>query len=233
MAAHGDGEGSDSTQLALDLGLEAARLGGFEEVVVAFQKGEPSFSQALDRLQGPHLTVVPLMASAGYYCEIVLPRELEKNPRFGDFEVTITEPVGTHSKIVDLAQKHLEESLKARALNPNQASLMVVGHGTRRHGKSRRSTEELTQELATRLSLAEVVHAFLDEDPGPEEALAGLPQVPCLVLPFLMGAGTHATRDLPRRLQRENVHILSPLGSLPGIAEIIVLRARAQIAIGA
>lgn len=233
LAAHGDGDDSESNKLALELGRKAASLGGFEEVAVAFQKGDPSFSQALDKLQGPHLTVVPLMASAGYYCEVVFPRELEKNARFRDFDLTITEPVGTHPKIVDLAQKHIEDILQQNNLAASEASLMVVGHGTKRHSKSRRSTEELTAELGRRLGLARLAHAFLDEDPGPEDALASLPQGPCLVLPFLMGAGTHATRDLPRRLARENVHILSPLGALPGIVEIILLRAQAQIAIGA
>ncbi len=298
LAAHGDGDDSASNELARDLGRKAAALGGFDEVVVTFQKGSPPFYKALEHLnpldarenlvsrphhppsvgtrrllrrdhpsgaqidptiirssgrsllalgppentilrpphassglKGPKVTVVPLMASAGYYCDVVLPRELQKNARWGDFEVEITEPVGTHPQIYRLAQKHLQDHLKRLGLQPTEASLMVVGHGTRRHAQSRRSTESLATELGERLPLAQVVHAFLDEDPGPEEALTSLRKLPVLVLPFLMGAGTHATRDLPRRLLRDDVHILSPLGSLPGMDEIVLLRAGAQIAL--
>lgn len=232
LAAHGDGEDSASNSLAERLVREAAALGGFSESLVAFQKGSPRFSEALENVTGPNVTVVPLMASSGYYCKSVLPRELQKNSRYHSLKLTLTEPIGTHGGLLKLVKERVASVLRGLAWQAGDTSVMVVGHGTRRHSESRVSTELLAAGLAEGSALKRVVYAFLDEAPGPEAVLAEIGDSSCLVIPFLMGSGTHATRDLPRRLAGGKVHIDLALGTLPGIEHLIVARALAHKVLG-
>ena len=50
LAAHGDGDGSESNLWALELAARTARLGGFSKAVVGFQKGTPAFSEVLEEV---------------------------------------------------------------------------------------------------------------------------------------------------------------------------------------
>lgn len=228
LAAHGDGDGSESNRWALELAARAGALGGFSRAVVGFQKGSPAFSEALGSIPTGHVVVVPLMAAAGYYANTILPRELQKNPNYSSLKVELAEPIGTLQEFHHLAERRVRGLLTKLDWREELTSVVVVGHGTRRHQQSRRSTELLSASLSNSLKLHRVLPSFLDEDPGPEEAVKKCGGVFVLVLPFLMGAGTHATLDLPRRVGAESalrpIHIDKPLGTLPGIEDLILLR---------
>lgn len=231
IAAHGDGSDSESNQWAQDISRQAAQLGGFAESGVGFQKGEPGFDEALDWLSESEVVVVPLMASAGYYASVVLPRELARNATYGEKRLRITEPIGILPEFRRLAESRTRDVLRERDWDVAKTTIVVVGHGTRRHKQSRLSTIALQDFLAARLRRAQVLAAFLDEDPGPEEALNQALNPQILVLPFLMGAGTHATKDLPRRFGARPVHIDQPLGTLPGIEHLILQSAFPGVAL--
>ena len=228
LAAHGDGDGSESNLWALELAARTARLGGFSKAVVGFQKGTPAFSEVLEEVSDGEVVVVPLMAAAGYYAGTILPRELEKNANFSALKVDLREPIGTLPEFHALAEQRVRRLLSELDWREELTSVVVVGHGTRRHQQSRRSTELLSASLAEKLNLHRVTPAFLDEDPGPEKAVEECGGVYVLVLPFLMGSGTHATQDLPRRVKRRSesrpIHIDQPLGTLPGMEDLILLR---------
>lgn len=168
------------------------------------------------------------MAAAGYYANTILPRELQKNPNYSSLRVELAEPIGTLPEFHKLAERRVRELLSELDWREELTSVVVVGHGTRRHQLSRRSTELLSASLSNSLRLHRVLPSFLDEDPGPEEAVKNCGGVFVLVVPFLMGAGTHATLDLPRRVGTESalrpIHIDQPLGTLPGIEDLILLR---------
>ena len=75
---------------------------------------------------------------------------------------------------------------------------MLVGHGTARHPQSRAATEHLADTLRRRRVAGEVVAAFIDDEPPVDAVIARLRQQTLLVVPFLIGGGTHVLEDIPR-----------------------------------
>jgi uroporphyrin-III C-methyltransferase len=84
-----------------------------------------------------------------------------------------------------------------------------------------------------------VVAGFLDDEPGLAEALASAPPGPALVLPFLIGGGSHASDDIPLaiglepgptplagRVKGRQVIVDDAIGKLSGLADIVVDLAR-------
>jgi uroporphyrin-III C-methyltransferase len=131
------------------------------------------------------------------------------------------------------------------------ASLAIVGHGTPRHRESRTSVLRLVETLRQRGVAAEVLPAFIDDDPPLETLLerATLPHV--VVVPFLIGGSTHVVQDIPRLLDKSRVTshesrsvasrqssvatpdsrlatitVDHPIGTYPGLVEIIIDLAR-------
>ena len=192
----------------------------------------------LDGLTQSLVTVVPVMTSAGYYADLVLPQELRRNWRFRELEVRQTAPVGTHPGIATLVRRRIAELIRAGGLSAGSYTLAIVGHGTRRHAASRNATNDLVERLGSHYPSNDVLAAFLDDDPPVETILVRARFRSIVVLPFLIGSGAHATRDIPRRLGmdvRENAswpitatsggHSLicdRPIGADPGVVEIIL-----------
>ena len=95
--------------------------------------------------------------------------------------------------------RQVADAMREHALERSSVSLVLVGHGTRRHPESRDSTLHLADALRRRRVAGEVLAAFIDDDPPLERllAIATLPYL--LVVPFLIG-GVHAAEDIPRVL---------------------------------
>jgi len=194
--------------------------GGFDEVAVAFHQGAPTFADVLDTLRAGDVTVVPFMTSDGYYARTVLPRELARNTRFASMNVRITAPVGTHPRIADLMADRIRRCLEPYRLPKNATSLAVVGHGTKRHADSRRATLDLCRSLRQCDVAGEVLAAFIGEPPGVQTILsrACLPNV--LAVPFLIGAGPHATRDIPAALGIADIAASAGARALPVVGSV-------------
>lgn len=197
LAAHGS-----DTEPGVDLAVRrhAAHLSaaGFPEVGVAFHRGSPSFSTALDDLRARNVVVVPLMTSRGYYSETVLPRELSKNRNFGRFRVLHLEPLGLHSAMPAIVAGRLAD-LEAQ-LSLVEPAVAVVGHGTPRHRESRSSSHALIAALRRGRPELSAEAFFLDDDPRIEEIARFAKDRDLIVIPFLIGGGLHARRDLVRRV---------------------------------
>ena len=147
LAAHGSAQQPSVNEAVRSLASDAGRRLGFDEAVAAFHHGEPRFAEVLGNLHGATIIVVPLMAAAGYYSGVVLPRELRKNARYAEAEIALTKPVGTHPGMVRVAAKRLSRMIRRMDAVASQTSVIVVGHGTSRHARSRGSTEHLAQKL--------------------------------------------------------------------------------------
>lgn len=198
LAAHGS-RAEPTANALVRRHADAIRARGlFDEVAVAFHEGEPGFGAVLDGLAADDVTVVPLMTSAGYYSERVLPEALRANRRYADVRLRLTLPVGTHPALAGLLGRRVDRLLVAYGINRASTTLVVVGHGTRRHRGSRESTLALAAGLRARRLCGDVVAAFLDDDP-PLEGIAGRTTGRHLVvLPFLIGGAAHTVEDLPR-----------------------------------
>lgn len=220
-----------------------ARLGRFDEVAAAFHQGAPTFAQVLDVIDAVDVTVVPFMTSEGYYSRVVLPRELARNQRYPQVTVRVTGPVGTHPAIADLVERRIHARLVENTLDPSAVTVAIVGHGTSRHEESRLATLRLCDALRRRRLAAEVLPAFLDESPSVETILTRAASANVVVVPFLIGAGPHATRDIPGVLGigspeaaslpvagavgKRRVVCDAPVGSDPGIIDMLTALAGA------
>jgi uroporphyrin-III C-methyltransferase len=237
LAAHGSRRDPAANALVRRLAeaVRARRL--FDEVAVAFHQGEPGFDTVLDELTADEITVVPLLTSAGHYADVVLPAALGRNRRFSDVRLRQTPAVGTHAGIASLVARRLTELLRDKDILRAAASVALVGHGTPRHQESRTSTFHLVDTLRRRGVAGEVLPAFIDDDPSVETLLrtATLPHL--IVVPFLIGGGTHVVKDIPRLLgladtrlatrdSRLSVTLDDAIGTYPGLVEIVIDLAR-------
>ena len=239
LAAHGSRRDPAANALVRRLAesLRGRRL--FDEVAVAFHQGEPGFDTVLDELVADEITVVPFLTSAGHYSDVVLPEALRRNRRFAEVRLRQTPPVGTHAGVAPLVARRVTELLRDEGLEREAVALVLVGHGTARHPRSRAATEHLADTLRRRRVAGEITAAFLDDDPPIEQALAGVRPGTVLLVPFLIGGGAHALDDIPRRLglpvdgdrRRGRVDgrlvlIDEAVGSYPGLEHIVVDLAR-------
>jgi uroporphyrin-III C-methyltransferase len=235
IAAHGSRRdpGANALVRRLAEAVRSRRL--FDEVAVAFHQGEPRFDTVLDELSSDSVTVVPLLTSAGHYADVVLPQALARNRRFGEIRLRQTPPVGTHSGIAPLAARRVTELLRNEGIDRHSASVAIVGHGTPRHRESRTSAIQLADTLRRRRVAGEVLAAFIDDDPPVSGLLekATLPHV--VVVPFLIGGGTHVSKDIPQLLGdwrlatsdwRRSVTVDHAIGTYPGLVDIIIDLAR-------
>lgn len=200
LAAHGSAELEEPNQRIRELAAQIRQSGTFDDVSVAFHKGSPHFSHVLDELAATDVTVVPLMAARGYYCDVVLPRELRKNKRFNDVQVRVTDPVGAHPAVFELMADRAQALCDAHALDPAKCALAIVGHGTPKHRESRTTTRAAVAELSRRGRFLQVLAAFIDDDPHVSTLPDRTESKPLIVIPFLISDGPHVQEDLPRAL---------------------------------
>ncbi len=230
LAAHGSRHESSVNAGIRALADDIAARGFFAETAVAFHQGEPAYSTVIDSLTADEIIVVPLLTSDGYYCDVVLPRELMKNRRMalnGEPDastlapaalVTVTQPVGMHSGMADLVARRTEVIRTRFAEVAGPASIAVVGHGTPRHPRSRNATVELAAKLQNRGLSDDAFAVFLDDEPPVESIVGHAKHQIIIVILFLIGAGPHATSDVPRRigLRLPNEPLLPLMGEVEG-----------------
>lgn len=248
LAAHGS-RANESTHTRINKLADRLRSKGvFREVSPAFHIGQPPFDTVLDGLRASKVVVVPVMTSAGYYSEVVLPRELARNRSFADKMVHQTQPMGTHPLCLDLIVKRVHDRIDRFHMRYDSTSVVLVGHGTKRHHASRWATIRAAHHLRRRCSCAQVIYAFLDDEPGietiPQRALGS----DLLVIPLLIGTGRHALGELPSALgidiseglslpvvqcaQKRSIVIDQPIGVDPDLDDIVTTIAEAELRCG-
>ena len=224
LAAHGAGEDSaaNATVAALAQRLQRSLVGS--RVTAAFRLGEPTHREALRRADGPKRLIVPLLTSDGYYAN-ELRREAERSSRRGARAVVLA-PIGTHPALTQALSRNVAAVARERGFLPESTLVVVVGHGTKRHRRSRDATRSLASAIGARTGLTPSA-AFLDDEPSIETVVARLPAGSAiLVVPFLLGGGSHAEVDIPSRVYTaasaagqavERVAVLGPLAELPAL----------------
>jgi uroporphyrin-III C-methyltransferase len=229
LAAHGSRREPAANALVRRVAesLRGRRL--FDEVAVAFHQGEPGFDTILDEIGSDEVTVVPFFTSAGHYSDIVLPEALGRNRRYSEIRLRQTRPIGDHPAIGALVARRVAELTHEHRIDRGSVSLALVGHGTRRHPESRGTTLHLADMLGRRRVAGEVLTAFLDDDPPVESLLESAVLPNLVVVPFLIGCGSHVLDDIPRRLAtggRRRLIVDQPIGTYAGMLDIIVDLAR-------
>jgi sirohydrochlorin cobaltochelatase len=241
LAAHGSRAAGAANERVREIARALQQRADFADVAAGFHLGEPGFRAALERLRdrgATRIVVVPMMASAGYFATVVLPREIA---RAKVANLSMTPVLGTCPEIVLLARRRLESLLAGARWEPERASLAVVGHGTRRHPGSRKAAANLVAYLDRSFSFASAGAFYLDEEPTVERILdTGRGRT--VVFPFLIGGGEHELVDLPRRLglrvsastdlplrgisRHQEILVDSALGSDPGLVDVVITLVR-------
>ncbi len=238
LAAHGSLREANVNERIQLLAEQILKRGDFDEVVATFHQGEPDFCDVLDEVRADRVFVVPLMTSEGYYATEKLPADLALNPRFEKISVVQTRPVGTHPLLAQTIANRVRQLASDHLAKEDDITLALIGHGTPKNVASRRATETTADALRQRMPLVQVLTAYLDDQPPIESVMARATNKSVIVIPFLIGGGTHAVRDLPIRLgltiesgqhvstaglsNGKRILIDKPVGHYPEIADWII-----------
>jgi len=216
LLGHGSTVNPDSSAPTFQHAAEIKRRGAFAEVVCGFWKEEPSYRQVLDMVESPEAYIVPNFISEGYFTQKIIPRELglagpvtHLAARSGLPPRTLKycEPVGNHPRMTELLLHRAREV--APGVNPRQASLVIVGHGTSLNENSGLAVKEQVARIQACVQYAEVLGMFMEEEPFVTDwqKLTVSPEV--IVVPFFVSDGLHSYQDIP---------VLLGIDQEPGVA---------------
>jgi sirohydrochlorin cobaltochelatase len=215
LAAHGAGAESaaNANVRALARRLQEVVVG--TRVTAAFRQGEPTHRVALDHADRPTCVIVPLLTSDGYYAR-ELRRDVERWSKAT--RPIVLPPIGVHPALPEALSRRVAAAARAVGVGPERTHVVVVGHGTARQSESRNATRSVAADIGARTCLTSHA-AFLDDDPVVETVVARIPaNAAIVVVPFLLGGGSHAETDTPSRvltaaaaarLNRERIVVLS------------------------
>ena len=201
IVGHGSTVNADSSAPTLDHAAEISRRGVFGEVYCAFWKEEPSLRQVLYMVDAEEIYVVPNFISEGYFTRTVIPRELELTgtvTRRHGRTIKYCEPVGNHPRMTELLLRRAAEV--APGVPPKETSLFIVGHGTDLNENSAVAAKREVQRIAESGLYAEVLNAYMEEEPliSKWDEYATQPNV--VVVPFFISDGLHSYEDIPMLL---------------------------------
>jgi sirohydrochlorin cobaltochelatase len=144
--------------------------------------------------------VVPHFAGAGILTGELIPGRLglagPETERDGR-RILYTRPVGSHPAVPSLLRRSVLALCAARGIDPDEAALLIVGHGSNQPGRSSGTPEAVAAALRAEQCFAEVAAAFIEQAPRVADwpRLVAAPTV--IAAPLLISEGMHARRDLP------------------------------------
>lgn len=198
LVGHGSTVNPDSAAPTFDHAEELLRRGVFGEVHCAFWKEEPSLRQVLHSVERDDIYVVPNFISEGYFTRTVIPRELELDgavTQRGGRVIKYCEPVGSHERMTELLMHRATQV--APGVPPRETSVFIVGHGTDLNENSAVAAKREVERIAERGIYAEVLNAYMEEEPliSKWDEYAAQPNV--IVVPFFISDGLHSYEDIP------------------------------------
>jgi len=207
--------------------------------------------EILHSVPGNDVYVVPNFISEGYFTQTVIPRELGLE---GTLTVTngrtirYCEPVGNHPSMTSVLLKRAGET--APDVPKGETSLLIVGHGTNLNDQSAKAAKKQVALLAAMNLYAEVLPAYMEEDPliSAWDTMTTMENV--VVIPFFISDGLHSYQDIPvllgireevgpaasqdkvfltapHALRGKNLYYGRAIGTDPMIADVILDQVRA------
>ncbi len=198
IVGHGSTVNADSSTPTYDHAAEITRRGIFGEVYCAFWKEEPSLRQVLHMVDADDIYVVPNFISEGYFTRTVIPRELELTGPVSQRDgrtIKYCEPVGNHPRMTELLVRRAAEI--APGVPPQKTSLLIVGHGTDLNDNSAVAAKREVERIAERGLYAEVLNAYMEEEPLISQWDEAATQPNVVVVPFFIADGLHSYEDIP------------------------------------
>ena len=164
---------------------------------------------------------------------------LGQNPQ-GSRSIHYTAPLGEHPSVDQIIQQTLADTLAAYTIDPAQAAVAVIGHGTTRSRGSRDAAGRQAELLRDQAGMKEVVYAYLDDEPSISSIYERTSAPYLVAIPFFLAPGSHVTQDVPAALgialdQGQPAHVndrlvyyADPLGTDKRIARLILDLAQLQ-----
>ncbi len=251
IVGHGSTQNPDSSTPYFEHAEEIRARGVFGEVRCCFWKEEPGLTEAEFMLDAAEVYVVPDFISEGYFTRGIIPRELRlsaASTRRGGKVFHYCQPVGVHPGMTAIILRRARET--APDVAPQDATLVIVGHGTGLNDNSARAIHDQVGFIAASgAGYAAVRAAFMEEEPLVADWAGFSPTPNVIVVPFFIADGLHSYQDIPvllgiepevgpaasqREVFRHNPHHLHgknlyytpAIGAERGIADVILDQVR-------
>ena len=204
-----------------------AALDVFAEVKACALHGEPRLEDVLAGITAKRTYLVPLLMAEGRTSELLRARALAAAASRSK-PLALCRPLGSHPALSDLIAAVAQRTCRARDWAPSKTGLVLIGHGTPRHARSRHSLWRHGARIAETQDFAEVRRAFLDDVPSVPEALRARTAAHTVAVGFFADAGPHGADDVQEFLvgpAREVVYA-GPVGCDPGFVDLILDQVR-------
>ncbi len=198
LVGHGSTTNPDSSEPTRLLADTIRAQDIFDEVQCCFWKEEPSMREILHAVSSSHVFVVPNFISEGYFTETVIPRELELEgeiTRRQGMTIRYCKPVGSHPSMTSVLLRKAADT--APGIPPGEASLIIVGHGTRLNDNSAKAVKAQVAHLSSTGIYAEVLPAYMEEAPLVNNWADMSTRMNVIVIPFFISDGLHSYQDIP------------------------------------
>lgn len=203
LAGHGSHISTDTGGRVWECVDQLRAWGVADEVTAAFWKEIPAFRHVLKTLVSEQVIVVPMFTAQGYFSKQIIPSEMGLTGQLTQQSGRIiyyTRPIGEHPAIAEIVQQRVTDGLRAAAVPPAKTTLALIGHGTRRDPTSRNMTRQQVAILQAHYPNAEVLEAYLDDDPSIPSLYTRAHTQTLIAVPFFLAMGSHVTQDVPSAL---------------------------------
>ncbi len=235
LAGHGSHIRHQTAGIVWQYVDQLRRLGVAHEVTACFWKEQPAYYEVLDTVTAPAVVIVPVFLADGYFMKSVIPAELGLDKASHTTwrckqTVHITRPLGTHPGMADIIQKRTQDALKVTGFPKAQTAVAIIGHGTKRNQQSRTTTQRQVALLQQADIVAEVLDAYLDDEPPIASIYQRTPARHIIVIPYLLAEGSHTAIDIPQALEvaaqqatsRKDTYYTDPIGIDENIYQYII-----------
>ncbi len=203
LAGHGSHISPNTAGLVWRCVDQLRAWGVADEVGACFWKEPPSFRNALGSFCSDAVVVVPVLAADGYFARTVIPTEMGLDgplTRAGSRCIHYTRPIGVHPRLGDVLLASVLQQMAALNVETQELAVAVIGHGTRRDGRSREAARRNAKSLAARMAGLDVLEAYLDDDPSIASIYERTQAPVILAVPWFLAPGSHVSIDVPRAL---------------------------------
>lgn len=200
---------------------------------LAFIMDEHGLNDALSRVEGQTLHILPLCLSDGRFCRDILPSKIAESLSKLNQDVRTTNLRALNENpdmLAGILQKRAIELIPDH--QRSKTRLLLVSHGSDNDG-------DINGLLNTLSSLAPgfdgYQYAYLKKFPSVQEFINRQDQPDLLVLPFFLTKGNHVMKDIPKILglpelespfgshsiHGRTIHYAEPIGTHPDFPEIL------------
>ena len=199
------------------------RLGLFAETRVCCLKGRPGLAEVMEGMSSPEVYLVPLLMAEGYTAGRLLDCALAALPDGGS-RIVLCRPVGTNPGMAAVLLASARRCCRAKRWAPEETTVVVMGHGTRRCAGSGGTVFSHSQLIAREGDFAAVAPAFLDQPPSLGETLAQSTTRHAVVVGLFTDRGAHGEKDVPRLLAQggHDAAYAGPVGTAPELSDLIL-----------